>query len=98
MQLQLAKPSVSSPWKLSGLEKALADLKKQRSRDHAINEIFREEVIGTNPKISLLTMFNKFKAEKIIPQFINFLNITTVPKSRLLTELENKRGIFRTVS
>ena len=41
-------------------------------------------------------MFNKLKAEQIIPQFMNFSNITTVPKSGSLTELENERGIFRT--
>ena len=98
MQLQLAEQSVSSPWTLSDLEKALADLKKHKSRDHSgyINEIFKEEVIGTNLKMSLSTMFNKLKAEQIMPQFMNFSNITTVPKSGSLTELENERGIFRT--
>ena len=40
-------------------------------------------------------MFNKLKKEQLIAIFMNFYNITTVPKkgSRLL--LTNERGIFR---
>ena len=45
-------------------------------------------------KKSLLMMFNNMKIKQKIASFMNFTNITTVPKkgSRLL--LENERGIF----
>ena len=82
---------------MDDLEKALSALKINRSRDQKgmINEIFKRNVIGSDLKNSLLTMFNKIKEEQIIPLFMNKANITTVPKrgSRLL--LENERGIFR---
>ena len=82
---------------MSNLTKALSDLKKNKSRDHAgyINEIFKEEVCGTDLKKSLLVMLNSLKLKKIIPEFMNFSNITTVPKRGSLSELDNERGIFR---
>ena len=45
--------------------------------------------------MSLLLMFNKAKKKQLIAAFMNYANITTVPKrgSRLL--LVNERGIFR---
>ena len=97
MQLLLAEATSSSPWKMSDLTKALSDLKKNKSRDHAgyINEIFKEEVCGTDLKKSLFVMLNSLKLQKIIPEFMNFSNITTAPKRGSLSELDNERGIFR---
>ena len=40
-------------------------------------------------------MFNKMKKEQKISKFMNFSNITTVPKRGSLIELTNERGIFR---
>ena len=40
-------------------------------------------------------MFNKLKSQKMIPTFINFVNITTVPKAGSRIEPKNERGIFR---
>ena len=78
-------------------ETALGDLKNNKSRDPygLINEIFKKNVIGKDLKKSLLMMFNNLKINQKIAIFMNFTNITTVPKkgSRLL--LENERGIFR---
>ena len=96
MQLNLAKLTKSHSWKMSALERALADLKKNKSRDHAgyINEIFKKDVIGADLKKSLLILLNRLKYEQLIPEFMNFANITTVPKRGSLTELANERGIF----
>ena len=95
--MKLANQRRSSPWNLSNLEKALNDLKKNKTRDHEglVNEIFKKEVIGDNLKMSLLIMFNKIKKEKIIPSFKKYANITTVPKPGSKLELKNERGIFR---
>ena len=97
LQLKQVEESITKPWKMKDLDRALADLKNKKSRDHAgyINEIFKEGVIGTDLKKSLLTMFNKMKVQNIIPEFMKITNLTTVPKKGSLTELENERGIFR---
>ena len=97
MKLKLAESHRSKPWTLSDLDKALGALKNNKSRDPEgfLNEIFKKNVIGTNLKHSMLLMFNRIRQKRLIPIFLNFTNITTVPKkgSRLL--LQNERGIFR---
>ena len=97
MKLKLAEDNHSTLWEMKHLESALADLKRNKSRDHEgyINEIFKSDVIGANLKDSLLLLFNKLKKEKIIPLFMRFSNITTVPKKGSRIELKNERGIFR---
>ena len=40
-------------------------------------------------------MFNKLKSKKMIPNYYNFANITTVPKQGSILEPRNQRGIFR---
>ena len=97
MKLKLAENNKSSPWLMSHLERALKDLKKDKSRDHEglINEIFQIGVIGHDLKESMLMMFNKLKREKKIVSFMTYSNITTVPKKGSKLELKNERGIFR---
>ena len=82
---------------MSDLDTVLKNLKNIKSRDHAgyINEIFKPGVIGTDLKMSLLIMFNRLKESRLIPSFMQYANITTVPKRGSLTLLENERGIFR---
>ena len=79
------------------LDRALRDLKNNRSRDPDgfLNEIFKKDIIGTNLKHSFLIMFNKIKQNQLIPQFMNYTNITTVPKGGSKLLLVNQRGIFR---
>ena len=97
MKLKLAEARKSSPWKMYDLENALSNLKKNKSRDHEglVNEIFKVDVIGDNLKKSLLIMFNELKQKRLIPSFMNYSNITTVPKKGPRIELKNERGIFR---
>ena len=61
MKLKLAETNSSKPWTISDLERALGDLKNNKSRDPEglINEIFKKGVIGDDLKLSLLSMFNK---------------------------------------
>jgi hypothetical protein len=40
-------------------------------------------------------MSNNLKKNNLIPKFLNFANITTVPKKGSRIELKNERGIFR---
>ena len=97
MQLKLAEETTSAPWDMKALDKALANLKNNKARDHAgyINELFKSEMIGSDLKRSLLYMLNELKIRKLIPIFMKYSNITTVPKRGSLTKLENERGIFR---
>ena len=97
LQLKLAKTIPTDPWKLKDLERALAELKNNKSRDHAgyVNEVFKDGCIGTDLKKSLLVMLNKVKCQRLIPEFMKVTNLTTVPKKGSLTELQNERGIFR---
>ena len=55
-----------------------------------------KNVIGKDLKKSLLIMFNKLRKEKLTPQFMNFANITTVPKKGSIILLKNECGTFRT--
>ena len=82
---------------MKDLERALVNLKTKKARDSEgyVNEIFKDGIIGTDLKKSLLTMFNKLKTNKIVPEFMNITNLTTVPKKGPLTDLQNERGIFR---
>ena len=93
----MSKEETTDLWDMAAIEKALANLKNNKSRDHAgyANEIFKAGVIGSDLKLSLLTMCNKIKQLKVIPSFMRFANITTVPKKGSVTNLENERGIFR---
>ena len=97
MKLKIASENASKDWSIGDLEKALANLKNNKSRDFEglINEMFKENVIGTNLKYSLLKMFNLIKQNKLIPSFMNYANITTVPKKGSRIEPKNERGIFR---
>ena len=96
-KLKIAEAKKTPKWTQSDLEKALSDLKKEKSRDSEglINELFKEGTIGDNLKSSLVMMFNKMKDENTIPSFLKFANITTVPKSGSRLNPENERGIFR---
>ena len=87
----------SKAWSESDLELALRDLKRNKSRDFQgyANEIFKNEIIGSDLKKSLLIMFNNLKRESLIPKFMNYANVTTVPKFGSRLEPSNERGIFR---
>ena len=96
-KLELAQSKESAEWTMQNLDLALSKLKTKKSRDFEgyANEMFKDGVIGCDLKMSLLMMFNKIRKESYIPKFMNFANITTVPKSGSLLELRNERGIFR---
>ena len=97
MKLKLAELNSSKMWSMAKLDAALKDLKNNKTRDNdgLINEIFKNEVIGNNLKESLLMMFNKMKKERLVPNFMNIANVTTIPKKGSKLLLNNERGIFR---
>ena len=78
----------SDPWTIKDLDYALRDLKNNKSKNFEgyANEIFKNEVIGSD----LLIMCNNLKEENYIPQFMNYADVTTVPKSGSKLEPVNK--------
>ena len=95
--MKLAEANESKEWEMKDLDQAIRDLKNNKSRDNEgiVNEIFKHAVIGDDLKKSLLIMFNKLRKNKLIPVFMNYPNVTTVPKKGSRIELMNERGIFR---
>ena len=91
MKLKLAGTRESEDWKMSDLDQALRNLKNNKSRDFEgyLNEIFKPDTIGDNLKESILMMFKKLKKKKLIPKFMNFCNVTTVPKKGPKIQLKN---------
>ena len=71
MKMILASCNETPEWTPKDLDNALAKLKNNKSRDFEgfCNEIFKENVIGTDLKKSLLLMFNKLKNHNQIPKF-----------------------------
>ena len=97
LKMKLSGKRRTPDWNMTQLERALKDLKNNKSRDFEgyVNEIFKADVIGEDLKMSLLVMFNKMKRKKLIAKFMNFSNISTVHKKGSKILLENERGIFR---
>jgi hypothetical protein len=79
---------------MKDLESALCDLKRNKSRDFEglVNEIFKLDVIGSDLKESLLIMFNNLRKANRMADFLNFANITTVPKKGPKIELKSICG------
>jgi hypothetical protein len=81
------------------LTEALKDIDKGNSRDaigHA-NEIFKEDVAGTDLKLALLLFMNRIKSEQIFPEALDVCNITSLYKHKgSQKESNNFRGVFRT--
>ena len=97
IRLKLASKKKSEPWTMDDLEKALKTLKKDKARDPNgwCNELFKDGVAGQNLKISLLTYFNRMKAENEISEFVRLADISTIYKGKgKKCELINDRGIF----
>ena len=97
IRLKLAQKSITAPWTLTHLDKALKSLKNDKARDpHGwVNEIFKDGIAGKNLKLSLLRLLNNVKDENYIPEFIELADVTTIYKGKGdKFNLENYRGIF----
>ena len=97
LRLELAKQNKSKPWDMKKLDKTLLSLKTKKARDpHGlVNDLFKPGVIGLNLKLSLLNMLNLIKETSVLPDFIQWANITSLYKGRNdRLDLSNDRGIF----
>ena len=97
IRINLASCNKSAPWTMDDLEFILKHLTDGKARDPNgwVNELFSNEVVGKNLKVSMLKLFNKMKAENYIPDFIRFADVATIYKGKgEKCDLENDRGIF----
>ena len=71
IKLKLATQKKSIPWTMKDLDRALCYLKNNKSRDFGgnVNKIFKNNVIGSDLKKSILKMLNSLRAKKLIHQF-----------------------------
>ena len=96
MRIESAKLKKSPPITMNELEKALKSLKDGKSRDPNswVREIFKEGVIGTDLKNSLLMMFNRMKQTIFLPECLRTADIVMIHKKGNKLDLKNWRGIF----
>ena len=97
LRLEMSKLKKTAPWTMKDLDDALKTLKagKCRDPDGLIAEIFKEEVIGSDLKHSMLVMMNKIKETRIFPKFMSCENISAIYKGKgEVTDLDSDRGIF----
>ena len=81
---------------MNELEKVLKNLKNEKSKDFNgyINELFKEGVVGSDLKLSLLMMFNEMKNQVTIPECLRTAHVTILHKKKCRLDLNNWRGIF----
>ena len=97
LRLEMAKRKKSAPWKMTDLDEALKTLKTGKCRDPEglLREVFKEEVIGSDLKHSMLVMFNKIKETRIFPKFMRTANISVIYKGKgEVSDLDSDRGIL----
>ena len=84
-RLKIVKKSKSSLIKMEELEIAIKSRKLGKSRDPEgmICDTFREGVIRSDLKLSLLMMFNRMKNEVIIPELLRTANITMLQRRKV---------------
>ena len=96
--LKKTKTVFSNDWTVQDLEKVLKSLKKSQGQDtmQVINEIFMENNIGLDLKMSLISFFNSIKNNQYIPDFLKEVYITAIPKGngKAPLNLSSERGIF----
>ena len=98
IRLKEANENKSKEFDMKELEKVLKSLKTNKSSDPEglINELFKEEAMGSDLKESVLMMMNRIKVEMKLPQEMKKANITILHKKNCRLDLSNWRGIFVT--
>ena len=83
---------------MNDLDQAVKDLDRDKARDalgHA-NELFKDEVAGTDLKLATLRFMNHMKKNHEYPEALNQCNITLIYKQKgSHKSFENYRGVFQ---
>ena len=97
IRLARSKLQKSKPWTKKQLMKILRSLKTNKSKDpHGlVNQLFKENVAGSDMIDSLLIMMNKIKQESEVPESLRWANISLIYKGKgERVSLDSDRGIF----
>ena len=97
IRLKLTESNKTKEWTMDDLKEVLKQLEKDKSRDPEgfANEIFKEDVAGSDLLDALLKLMNMIKAKQKYPKVLEKSNITSIHKKKSKREFENYRGIFR---
>ena len=73
------------------LEDTLKSMKLGKSRDpeNFVKDIFKEGVIGTDLKMSILMMVNRIKEQTAVPECMETAHITMLHKKKNKLDLKN---------
>ena len=93
----MCKLNKSDPWDEDNLKEALKHLDKDKSRDPEgfANNIFKEDVAGTDLLKAVLMLMNLMKEKQIFPKVLEKCNITAIHKKKSKSDFTNYRGVFR---
>ena len=97
LRLKLCKSNKTDQWSMEDLKEVLKHLKKDKSRDPEgyANELFKEDVAGSDLLEALLKLMNLIKNKQQYPEVLEKCNITSLHKKKSKKDFENYRGIFR---
>ena len=96
-RLKLCKSIKTEQWDEADLKEALKQLDKEKSRDPEgfANEIFKDDVAGTDLLKAVLKLMNLMKEKQVFPKVLEKCNITTIHKKKSKSDFQNYRGVFR---
>ena len=97
-RLKQTETNKTEAWTMGDLEEAVKHLDNNKSRDaHGLaNELFKEEVAGTDLKLAVLKLMNTIKKTQKYPEAFELCNVTSIYKHKgSHKDMNNYRGVFR---
>ena len=83
--------NVTEPWDEDELKLVLKQLAKNKScdADGLANDIFNEEIAGSDLLGAVLKLMNPMKAKQIYPKALEKVNITSIHKKKSKSDFSN---------
>ena len=83
-RMKLAEANKTPDWDMEYLDAVLKHIKKDKSRDALgyLNELFMQEVIGSDLKLALLKLMKNIKKQQVFPECLELCNITSIFKTK----------------
>ena len=97
MGLEIAQNRKSADYSKEQIKTVCKSLKNRKARDESgfTYELFKPSNAGADLYKSLTLMFQRIKAGQIIPDFLQWMSITSIYKNKgLKCDLMNERGVF----
>ena len=97
-RLKQCKQNKVNPWTMEDLDIAIKDLDKGKARDALgyANELFKDDVAGSDLKLALLKLMNHIRKGQNFPEALQACNITSLYKQKgSRKDFMQYRGVFR---